>query len=139
MKKRKSIFLIISGVLVFSCLLLIWALTSPIADDYYWVYRRDAESHLAFAFSTALRINHPAAYDMVNPGLKPRLDEWMNVHQPKRCIRKAGTSFIAGRKEGYATVLNCMGENGWLRFEVDNIIIEDMKVIDWGEVIDEYY
>ena len=45
---------------------------------------------------------------------------------------------IGGRIGGYASTLDCMGKNDWLNFKIDIIIIEDMKVIDWGEVIEDY-
>ena len=140
MMKKKSLLLIILGAFVFACGLLIWALNSPRVDDYRWIHRRDTETDLVFAFSTALRINHPAAYDMIDPSLKPRLDEWMNVHQSQRCTRQAYIfGYVPGTKEGRKTDLGCFGQNNGLSFEVDNIVIEDMKVIDWGEVTEELY
>jgi hypothetical protein len=144
--KKKSLLLIILGALVLVCCLLPWALNwlsnSPSANEYWLIHRRDrydTEISLAFAFSTALRINHPAAYDMIDPSLKPRLDAWMNVHQVRRCTEWANfPSSGSGSKEGYITYFSCPVDNHYLDFDVDNIVIEDMKVIDWGEVIEEY-
>ncbi len=90
------------------------------------------------AFATALRINHPAAYDMIDPTLKPRLDEWMNTHQSKKC-KHIPYFFMGGTgtKQGSRTDLSCFGYNGRIDFDVDNIVIKDMKVIDWGEVTED--
>lgn len=102
------------------------------------IYDRDTEQDLAAAFATALRINHPEAYDMIVPALKPRLDEWMNTHQSTRCKRKPDAFLIGiGTKQGSEAVLTCLGYNGPRHFRVDNIVIKDMRVVDWGEVIDE--
>ena len=138
MRKKQTI---LTGCIVLVCALglFLWALISPIADDYYWLYNRDTDHNLAFAFATALRINHSAAYDMVDPTLIPRLDEWMSVHQKVRCKRKPSTALAgSGTNEGYKIVFECYGTNNkWLYFMVDDIVIDEMKIIDWGEVKDE--
>ena len=33
----------------------------------------------------------------------------------------------------YNVSLTCYGVNGWVDLEVESIVIEDMKVIDWGK------
>jgi hypothetical protein len=139
MNKRNSIILFL-GIFALACGLIVWATNSPIVDDYYWVHNRDTESNLALAFTISLRTNHPAAYDIVDPSLKPRLDEWMNVHQSKKCTRKASTVLGGlGTKAGKMVIFSCRGENNKrIKITVDNIVIKDMKVIDWGEVIEEY-
>ncbi len=73
MAKKRTVILLFFGICVLSCGLLIWALTSPAVDDYYWIHKRGTEAELAFAI--ALRTNHPAAYEMIDPGLRPRLAE----------------------------------------------------------------
>jgi hypothetical protein len=138
LKDRLKIFLqllfVVLGIVSVCCLGL-WALNAPLVDDYYWIHRRDTESHLAFAFTIALRTNHPSVYDMADPSLKARLDEWMNVHEGKRCTRKANTVLSgAGTKEGYMVVFDCFGQDHWISFTIDNIVIQDMKIVDWGEV-----
>jgi hypothetical protein len=138
MKNTTKIFLILSIVAVFACGLALWARNSPIVGDYYTIHDRDTEIDLAFAFATALRVNHPAAYDMTNPSLKPRIDEWMNTHQSHKCMHPADVFLIStGTNRGNMTVFGCYGYNGWISFEVDDIVIKDMKVIDWGDVKEE--
>jgi hypothetical protein len=135
LKKNINLVLLFLLVVVFTCSLSIWAQYSPVVDDYIWIYDRDTEYDLVYAFATALRINHPAAYDMIDPTLEPRLDEWMNSHQSKKCKRKPNVFLNGiGTKQGSSTVLSCLGYNGTMHFEVDDIVIKDMKVIDWGEV-----
>jgi hypothetical protein len=138
MKNSVKILLVLLLVVVFACGLGIWAAYSPVAYDYRTMYNPVDEYQLVFAFATALRINHPAAYDMIDPTLKPRLDEWMNTHQSKKCASEPYYFNIEpGTKQGSKSVLDCAGYNRGIRFEVDNIVIKDMKVVDWDEVTEE--
>jgi hypothetical protein len=138
MKNSVKILSLLLLVVVFACGLGIWAETSPVAYDYRTMHNPVDEYGLVFAFATALRINHRAAYDMIEPSLKPRLDEWMNTHQSKKCESTPDYFNIEpGTNQGSKSVLNCFGYNGWIHFEVDNIVIKDMKVIDWGEVTED--
>lgn len=135
MKNRIKIILLLLLVAVLACGFAIWAANSPVVYDYEYIYDRDTEDDLVFAFATALRINHPAAYEMIDATLKPRLDEWINTHQSMKCEYKpyffmSGT----GTKQGSRTSFSCSGYDERIHFEVDNIVIEDMKVVDWGEV-----
>ncbi len=136
MKKGIRVVLLLLLVVIFVCGLSIWAEYSPIVSDYWLIYDRDTEQDLAGAFATALRINHPAAYDMIDPALKSRLDEWMNTHQSVRC-KDRPESFMVGVGQGSKAVLTCLGYTGPRYFQIDSIIIKDMRVVDWGEVIDE--
>jgi hypothetical protein len=136
MKNSVKILVLFLLVVVFACGINTWIEYSPVVHDYRYIHNRDTEDELVLAFATALRINHPAAYDMIDPSLKPRLDAWMNTHQSKKCahIPEVFTAAIA-TKQGTRTVLLCLGPNNeWIDFDVDNIVIKDMKVIDWGKV-----
>ena len=138
MKKLIWVVLLLLLAVVFVCGFGMWSGFSPTAFDYRYIHNRDTEHDLAAAFATALRINHPEAYDMIDPTLRPRLDEWMNTHQSTKCKDKpdafmVGLSTTYGRK----AVLTCLGYNGLLLFRVDNIVIKDMKVVDWGEVSED--
>jgi len=138
MKNRGKLLLLVLGIVAFACGLSIWAGYSPVVYDYEYIYDRDTEQDLASAFATALRINHPQAYDMIDPALKPRLDEWMNTHQRMKCKDKP-EAFMVGRSTnpGWEAGLVCLGYTGPRHFQIDSIIINDMRVVDWGEVIDE--
>ena len=139
MKKVVTIVLLLLFVAIFVCSFSIWLQSSPVAFDYRQMHYRDTEQDLAGAFATALRINHPEAYDMIDPTLKPRLDEWMNTHQSMKCKRKPDAFFVGtGTNQGSWAALTCIGYNGGIHFEVDNVVIQDMKVIDWGEVSEDY-
>jgi hypothetical protein len=135
MKKIIKYGLLLFFIVIFAWGLIIWTEYSPAVFDFRLIHNRDTNDDVLFAFATALRINHPAAYDMIDPALIPRLDEWMNTHQSKKCKQipyffMNGTGTMQGRR----SVLSCFGYNGPIDFEVDNIVIKDMKVIDWGEV-----
>ena len=138
MKKGIKVVLLFLLVVIFVCGFGMWAGFSPVAYDYRYIYDRDTEQDLAAAFATALRINHPAAYEMIDPTLKPRLDEWINTHQSTRCKHRPDAFWVGiGTMQGSEAVLTCLGYNGPRHFRVDNIVIKDMRVVDWGEVIDE--
>jgi hypothetical protein len=138
MDSKKKILLALLSVLVITSGLLIWAQNSPSVQDYFLIHDRDTEFDVAFAFAVSLRNNDPAAYAVIDPSLKARVDDWMNVHRGKKCTRWADTVFLGkGTKEGYIVILDCFGEHKWLSFTVDNIVIEDMKVTNWGEVEEE--
>jgi hypothetical protein len=138
MKKRITILLILFLVVVLACGLHLWIQTSPWLDDQQMLNRRDTEFDLVRAFATALRINDPAAYDMIDPSLKPRLDAWMNTHQSPKCISQADWFFVsAGTQQGNKITFGCYIKDSRLRYEIDNIVVKDMKVIDWGEVTEE--
>ena len=137
MKKSIKILLLLLFVVVLACGLSIWVETSPTVFDYRVIRNRETRDDLLAAFATALRINHPAAYEMIDPSLKPRLDEWMNTHESKKC-KNIPYFFMngTGTKQGSRVDLSCFGYNGPIEFDIDNIVIDDMKVIDWGEVIE---
>jgi hypothetical protein len=106
MKKSTKILLLLLFGVVFAYGLRIWAETSPAVFDYRVIRNRETRDDLLAAFATALRINHPAAYDMIDPALKPRLDEWMNTHQSKKC-KNIPYFFMngTGTKQGSRVVL----------------------------------
>jgi hypothetical protein len=84
-------------------------------------------------------MNHKAAYEMIDPSLKPRLDEWMKTHQPRKCTRKANVLGGDGpRPRGGVVYFDChIRYIGVYSLVVDGIVIEDMKVVDWGEIREE--
>ncbi len=137
MKKLITIFIILFLVVVFACGLHLWIQTSPWLDDQEMLNSRETISDLAMAFATALRINDPAAYEMIDPSLKTRLDAWMNTHQSQRCDSQADSFFVRSRPLGTNITFSCSIKDNYLVFEVDNILVMDMKVIDWGKVTDE--
>ncbi len=138
MKKNTKILLLVFFVIVFVCGLIFWADNSPIGADEYSSSTRGPEVELAFDFASSLYTNHPDAYDMIAPNLKPRLDEWMNSHKSQTCIGEVISSFIRdGTNLGKKITFSCFTETSSLSFEVDDIVIKDLKVIDWGEVTEE--
>lgn len=141
MKNSAKITITAFLVVLLACALMIWADTSQAVADYKWIHSRDTEGELVAAFVTALRINHPAAYEMIDPSLKPRLDEWMNTHRARKCASEpyiflSGYATRAnGEKLDWEVVFGCADENNTdVSFKVDGIFIKDMKIIDWGEV-----
>ena len=138
MKKNTRILLLVFLVVVFAYGLKLWADNSPIGGDEYSYATRDSEIALAFDFASSLYTNHPDAYEMIDPNLKPRLDEWMNSHKSQACIGEVTSSFIRdGTNLGKKITFSCFTETSYLSFEVDDIVIKDLKVIDWGEVTEE--
>ena len=137
MKKSLRILLFLLIVVALACGLRFWANNSPVVGDDS-SSGLDPEIEVAFAFSVALQYNDPEAYNIINTSLKPRLDDWMSTHQSKKCNHPYDVTLIGtGTNQGRKAILGCYGFNGWVSFEVDDIVIEDLKVIDWGEVREE--
>jgi len=134
MKNNLKSILIILLVFVFVYILLVWA--RPAVAEYRWrLHAHDTELDLATAFATALITNHPAAYDWIDPSLKPRLDEWMNTHQGKNCTYDPDWFFVGPDINGeYDVSFGCYGTDEWIELKIENIVIKEMIVIDWGEV-----
>lgn len=139
MKKSTKFLLLLLCIVVSVCGLSIWAAFSPTVYDYRLIYNRDmdngdSEGVLLFAFATALRINHPAAYDMIDPGLKHQLDEWIDMHQVERCKSVPHVTLIwPGTKYGKKVEIVCYGHDGIIDFVVDNIVVIGGEIILWGE------
>lgn len=136
MRRSKIFLLIFLLVVIFAISLYIWVNYSPATSDYRWnTYVPETESDLASNFAYGLSINQPVIYNWVNPDLIPRLDEWMNTHQIRKCTHEYDWFFSGlDENDNYDVSFGCFGENGRIRMEVDNIVIKDMKVVDWGEV-----
>jgi hypothetical protein len=138
MKKNTKILLLVFFVIVFAIGLIFWADHSPIGDDGQSSPPPDPKVHLAFDFAASLFTNDPDAYEMIDPNLKPRLDEWMNSHKRQKCVGEIISSSIrAGTNLGDKITFSCFTKTSRLDFEVDDIVIKDLKVIDWGEVREE--
>lgn len=134
MKKSIKILLLLLCVVVFAYGLSIWATFSPAIFDYRLIHNRDTDDDVLFAFATALRINDPAAYDMIDPSLKPRLDEWMNTHQIQRCKSIPHVTLIwPATKYGKKVEIVCYGRDEIIDFVVDNIVVSGREVVLWGE------
>lgn len=103
--------------------------------------RRETPYDVAVAFVTALRLNDPIAYELANPTLHTRLDEWFELHQVRRCSRPFDEELIDGIRDlRFSISYGCFLENnqGSYIFRVNNIIVSDGKTIqDWGEVSEE--
>ena len=136
MKNSTKILLLVLFVIVFAIGLIFWADNSPIGGDGQSSPPPDLKKiQLAFSFAFALSRNDPEAYEMSDPNLKPRLDEWMNSHKSQKCVGEIISSFIrAGTNVGDKITFSCSTKTSYLSFEVDDIVIKDLKVIDWGEV-----
>lgn len=123
--------------------LLIWAVNSPLIQDYYIMYytREKSEGAFALAFTVALRRNHPAAYQMAVPEQHPRLDKWMKTHKPQYCLRKAYLMLGgSGTVEGNQVVYACTNANPAIydyALTIDNILIENNLITDWGPIKEE--
>lgn len=134
MKKSTKITLLLLFVVMFAYGLIIWVEYSPAGFDYRLIHKRDTDDDVLFAFATALRINDPAAYDMIDPRLKPRLDEWMDTHQIQRCKSIPHVTLIwPATKYGKKVEIVCFGYNEYIDFVLDNIVVSGREVVLWGE------
>lgn len=134
MKKIIKYGLLFFFIVTFTWGLIIWAEYSPAVFDVRMIHNRDTNDDVLFAFATALRINHPVAYDMISPELKPRLDEWMDTHQIQRCKSIPHVTLIwPATKYGKKVEFVCYGRDEIIDFVVDNIVVIDGDVVRWGE------
>lgn len=138
MKKNTKILLLFFFVIVLVYGLIFWADNSPIGGDRQSSPPPDPKVQLAYGFAFSLFTNDPDAYEMIDPNLKPRLDEWMNSHKSQKCVGEITYSVIrAGTNVGDKITFGCFTGTSSLDFEVDDIVIKDLKVIDWGEIREE--
>jgi hypothetical protein len=139
--KRKifKVTILLGILLILFCGVYLWAGSSPLVYDYQNLYRRELEGDLLLAFTIALRRNHPTAYDMTDPSQHNRLDDWMNTHKPRICSRLPHVVLSGrGSRIGYTMLFDCYSRDGWYEFTIDNVVIENMRIMDWGEVQEEF-
>ena len=74
----------------------------------------------------------------INSNLKPRLDKWMSAHLGQNCIREADVFLSGLGNDGYSAIFGCRVKDRSLTFQVESIVINQMKVVDWGEVTEEF-
>ena len=142
MNKRRRTLLITFGLTVLSiliCLLLAVIATSQQFDDYFFLKRRETPRRVAVAFATALRLNHQDAYELTDPDLWPRLDEWMSMHEVQTCEERVGDVLGGGIEVRFEVDFSCYLEGGGIySIRVKDIILENGDtVVDWGEVTEE--
>ena len=96
------------------------------------------------AFATALRRNDPLAYELADPTLWPKIEEWMQDHKARDCERMhyedIPTSFYTDQESKLfvSTVRHrCSLENngGGFNYTVEDIVVtDDLMVINFGRV-----
>ncbi|GJM40344.1 MAG: hypothetical protein DHS20C20_06260 [Ardenticatenaceae bacterium] len=140
MRKIRKIIVLSSGIFILSVLAA--QIFLPNLWAFYFPFLRErTSSDVAQDFAKALRLNEQEAYELADPQLWPRIDQWMETHRVRDCIRVPDEQFTGGGgSNGNHTVLfYCFLENG-LRYEFDVYDIqivkieESFRVIDWGEV-----
>ncbi|MCL4871429.1 MAG: hypothetical protein KJ063_20915 [Anaerolineae bacterium] len=107
--------------------------------------KMDTNFEIAYAFTTALRINHSAAYDLTAPELWPKVDEWMGKHHHRSCMTPyiyGGTSGNGAKSNQQSIKVSCTltPNNGYGTYilEVNDIILINQLVVDWGEIIESH-
>lgn len=101
----------------------------------------DSASDVAAAFALALRLNHKIAYELTDPSLHLKLDEWMANHKPRDCDEWAlgDGNFLSfgnpSRLYEYDVAFTCyLHKGGLYSFNVENIVVQSLKVVSWGTV-----
>jgi hypothetical protein len=140
MNKRLRIF-IPAGLSIISLILVLW-LNATLTEEFFesgYLNDRNAPGDLATAFAIALRLNQESAYEMADPILWPRLDNWMETHEVRKCELRGllGEYLILGPEGGsdrgveiYEVFFYCD-----YSFGVADIVVIDGQVVDWGEII----
>jgi hypothetical protein len=137
--KRSVAIAIFLGLLVTLCILnLVFPSWQKEYTEWMWLNQRgDDPFGIAVSFVTALRLNHKAAYEMSSPELWPRIDKWMESHEPQECISWPEDIFGGGggpRKN--SVVFTCFIEGGaiYMLWVKDVVVETDGHVVDWGDV-----
>lgn len=109
------------------------------------LYRRYSGAGVAVAFATALRLNSEVMYDVTDPTLWPKLDEWMSHHQVNECNvwdwdNWTNDTLIGGRSDGFYVGFYCVLETGeFYTFEVKDIEVRgSFRVFGWQEIVEEF-
>ena len=107
------------------------------------LYERYSGADVAVAFATALRLNSEVMYDVTDPSLWPKLDEWMSHHQAKECDvwnwdNWNDGAMIGGGADGFDVFFYCELETGeFYTLEVHNIDVRGgFRVFGWQEVVE---
>jgi hypothetical protein len=136
--KRRIAIAIFLGLLVTLCILnYAFPRWKDEVQEWMWLNRRsDDPFDIAISFVTALRLNHQATYEMSSPELWPRIDEWMESHEPQECLWLPDDAFGGRGPRSISVVFGCFIEGGdfyqlWVR---DIAVDANGRVVDWGVV-----
>lgn len=132
---------ILGGTIVF------FAIVIQIFFPYLWSYylpsfREQSATDVSESFAKALRLNDHIAYELADPNLWPRIDQWMETHHVQNCMRIPDEQFTGGTDtEGNHTELfYCYVNEGEYEFDIYDIQIEEQedgfRVINWGEIVE---
>lgn len=96
---------------------------------------RDSPQATVVAFVTALRLNNEIVYEVTDPLLWPRLDNWMKTHEVQNCKWRGldGEYILLGDADsGYDVMYMCS-----YIFDVSDISIQEGRIVDWGTVVEK--
>lgn len=138
MKKIKKIIVVLFAFL--AIIVIVSYIIFPGLWPYYLPFLREETARsVSSEFAVALRVNDPVAYELSDPSLWPRLDQWMETHEVQECEKIPDEQFSGG---GATVLFYCITLSGEYHFDVLDIIIEKREdsflVIDWGEIIEEF-
>ena len=140
-KARKFIIILVASLIVLAVASYI---IFPGLWSYYSIFpKKETAFGFSARFAFALRLNDSIAYELSDPSLWPRIDQWMEEHEAQTCVRVPDEQFPGGGNKEHSDVwFYCYLEKGEYRFNVLDIIIEEQEgnfyVVDWGEVIEEF-
>ncbi len=137
---HKKVILISLVAVVFLCIL-----TVNIISQYRSSFRNPHQPAFDFVydFAMALRLNNEKAYEMVEPTLHPRIDEWLITHEVSICIRENSEPFTGGGRmeDGFDVSFSCFTKDGGYFFRIHDVFVKELGesfiITDWGEVIEE--
>lgn len=63
-----------------------------------YLERRSRSEYVAKSFFTAMRLNHDSVFGIIDPSLRPRVENWLQTHDPIDCRYLSGqtSTFIGG-------------------------------------------
>ncbi len=133
---KKAVAFILMGI-IFLCVLAIYI------NSRYWSSFVDPDYpafKFAHDFAAALRLNDSEAYNMTDPSLHPRIDEWLLSHSPRICTREFSEPFSGGgtMEEGYYISFSCQTSTGIYNMTIPDVFVKELEtdfiITDWGYV-----
>lgn len=141
MKRLVKMAIIASGTLVLFVVAV--QIIFPNLWAYYLPFLRERSAiDVSESFAKALRLNDSIAYELADPDLWPRIDQWMETHQVQNCIKVPDEQFTGGIgvNGNHTELFYCFVAEGEYEFDVYDVQIEETdgtyRVIDWGKVVE---
>ena len=104
-------------------------------------YHEDNPLSIKLAFATAMRVNDDIAYEVSDPDLWSRIDEWMATHEVRLCSKQS-MGFVGGTGSDSKTDLSfycpVAGPKPY-DFHIEGIVLDETTnlIVAWDWITEE--